>query len=100
MAAWKISEPRIKIECRQQPFERIAVAQVIGVNGFAVTFRELDTSEEWTMDFRGAEIRHHIFEPIEAVRAFAAIWEETDDLGLPRSLTCAITELRDFGEPS
>lgn len=48
------------------------------------------------MDFNGAEIRIQLFEPIEAVVAFGAIWEPEDE----PLLLCVFTELQDFGKPS
>ena len=94
---WERLHPSIRIECTQQPWEVSFTGVVISVDRPSISFRDVDTGEERTMDFQGAVIRFAIFEPIEAVCAFAAIFE---DEGEPRSAECLLTELRDFGKPS
>ena len=94
--AWNTRRARIAIECSQQPFEERFVGTVSHINGSSVTFREVKTGEELTLVFESAEIRIHPFEPIEAVIAFGAVWEPENE----PFVSCVLTELRDFKEPS
>jgi hypothetical protein len=99
--AWNTRQARIAIECGQQPFEERFVGTVSHINGSSVTFREIKTEEdkteeELTLVFESAGIRIHPFEPIEAVIAFGAVWEPENE----PFVSCVLTELRDFKEPS
>jgi hypothetical protein len=93
---WERERPRIVVELSgQTPSMAITfTALVVFVAGEEITFRDVETSEERTVNFAGAEIRLHSFERIDSVDAFAARWEE----GL-ESANCFLTELGDFGKP-
>jgi hypothetical protein len=93
--AWKIRQARISIKCSQQPCEREVIGTVSEVNESSVTFLETVTDQEVTMDFKGAEIRIQPFDLIDAVAAFATIWQPE---GEP-FVSCVFTELVDPRKP-
>lgn len=68
---------------------------VVRAFGNSITFRDLETEEERSLSFVGAEIRAHSFEHIESTDAFVVRWEN----GL-ESLECVLMAQREFGKPS
>jgi hypothetical protein len=90
---WGTDQPRIALDFydARPPYTGI----VINVREQAVTFRDLETGLEQTVNFEGADIRFHSFERIDSICAFVARWEDEDGLN---SVKCLLTELRAFGK--
>ena len=89
---WKRSQGPIAIKGRQQPSELSAIVTIKDfISGRSVTLHDANTGREWTMDLVGAEIRALPFDLVEAISAFAAIWDEPEE---EHSASCTFTELR------
>lgn len=97
MDGWVRHHPRIVVELSgQRPpmaltFTGIVTSSLAG----KIVFRDVETDEERSLDFTGAVIRRHSFDPVDSVDSFAVRWED----GL-EAVNCLLTELREPGKPN
>ena len=95
-AHWEKDQSEIFVEFSGQIADAFK-GTVVDVAGMTITFLDVRANEERSIDFNGSTIRFHSFPPLDAVRCFAALWEDESSM---ESVTCKLTELRVFGTPN
>ena len=94
---WKRCHRRVVVEISGNlpPISLTYTALVVRALEGVIVFRDVESEKEHSLNFTGAEIRPHSFDPITSVDSYAARWED----GL-ESVNCLLTELRGFEKPN
>jgi hypothetical protein len=96
VAAWERDHVRLLVEFVRldaAPYEVWTVEGCISeVQDELVSFRADGSGETRSLNFARADVRDLPFEPLEGVRAFAAMW--------PDGAQVRVTEVRVFGRPT
>jgi len=87
---WEKDQPEIFLEF-SGPIEGIFKGTVAQIKGKTVTFRDVETEEELSVNFDEAEVRFHSFSRFDAICSFCALWMDESTL---QTAKCVLTESR------